>query len=198
MPDTPTNIILDGAKLDAMHESVKALVTGAQTPSAAAAAITALGAEVFGPHEEAIRTGTARLPGFCLFDDTGYDLDLALRSVGAGWAPLLRELYAVMPPGVRVTQVKEKFGGLRFYYGWAETSPYDAVVGKAWETLVQHAETRSYRTCETCGAAGHVRPHGWVTTLCDACDLALHAASGYAPLGAGGAACCYRSDEEDG
>jgi hypothetical protein len=59
------------------------------------------------------------------------------------------------------SQVKEKFGGLRFYCGNAD----DYVQG-----AITFAESMSYRTCEDCGAQGSKRPGGWVRTLCDSCD----------------------------
>jgi hypothetical protein len=57
-----------------------------------------------------------------------------------------------------VQQVKEKFGGLRFYLWNANDE-----MGK----LVEEAERRSLKTCEECGQAGRVRNRSWVRTLCD-------------------------------
>lgn len=57
-------------------------------------------------------------------------------------------------------QVKEKFGGLRFYVDNCD----DYVSG-----VVAMAESMSYRTCETCGAPGVKRSGGWIRTLCDGC-----------------------------
>lgn len=65
-------------------------------------------------------------------------------------------------PQVVADQVKEKFGGLRFFY----TGGDDTIDG-----MVKFAESLSERTCEACGAPGHSRGGGWITTLCD-----LHAA----------------------
>lgn len=55
-------------------------------------------------------------------------------------------------------QVKEKFGGLRFYYygGDAEVSG-----------MVRMAESWAGQTCETCGDPGTIRHGGWIRTLCD-------------------------------
>lgn len=55
-------------------------------------------------------------------------------------------------------QVKEKFGGLRFYYHGGD----DAVSG-----MVRMAESWAANTCENCGAVGTLRHGGWVRTLCD-------------------------------
>ena len=59
-------------------------------------------------------------------------------------------------------QVKEKFGGLRFYVQAATDKHYQ---------YISFAESMSYRTCEVCGAPGKTYTDGWHTTLCD-----IHAA----------------------
>jgi len=59
---------------------------------------------------------------------------------------------------VVATQVKEKFGGLRFYYNGG-----DAVV----DGMVRMAESWAAHTCETCGKPGSTRGGGWIRTLCD-------------------------------
>lgn len=59
---------------------------------------------------------------------------------------------------VVVDQVKEKFGGLRFYYHGGD----DVVDG-----MVRMAEAWASVTCETCGEKGQRRHGGWVRTLCD-------------------------------
>ena len=55
-------------------------------------------------------------------------------------------------------QVKEKFGGLRFYL--KNSTPE---IDKA----VQLAETMSYNTCEVCGKRGTRRDTSWIRTLCN-------------------------------
>jgi hypothetical protein len=55
-------------------------------------------------------------------------------------------------------QVKEKFGGLRFYVDRASDKHYD---------YITFAESMSYRTCEECGAPGQRYTLGWHRTLCD-------------------------------
>jgi hypothetical protein len=55
-------------------------------------------------------------------------------------------------------QVKEKFGGLRFYVNGA--------TDKHWN-YISFAESMSYRTCEECGAPGKLYTDGWHRTLCD-------------------------------
>lgn len=59
---------------------------------------------------------------------------------------------------VVATQVKEKYGTLRFYiYGG------DSYING----LIDMAESMSAITCEVCGAPGEIRDGGWVRTLCD-------------------------------
>lgn len=63
-----------------------------------------------------------------------------------------------MCPQVVAVQVKEKFGGLRFYYDGG-----DAQV----RAMVGMAESMAGRTCEVCGSPGESRTGGWIRTLCD-------------------------------
>ena len=55
-------------------------------------------------------------------------------------------------------QVKEKFGGLRFYVQAATDKHYQ---------YISFAESMSHRTCEQCGAPGKTYTNGWHQTLCD-------------------------------
>jgi hypothetical protein len=61
-------------------------------------------------------------------------------------------------PQVTVAQIKEKFGGLRFYYDGGD----DEISG-----MVSMAEAWAGHSCETCGAPGKRRQGGWIKTLCD-------------------------------
>ena len=83
--------------------------------------------------------------------------------VGDGWFELLKELSEKIEPyEVEAVQVKEKFGGLRFYLvGGAPQEVWDAI---------DAAEAQSFKTCEVCGEPGEARGGGWVRTLCSACD----------------------------
>lgn len=56
------------------------------------------------------------------------------------------------------SQVKEKFGGLRFYVNGATE--------KHWN-YITFAESMSYRTCEVCGKPGTYYPFGWHHVACD-------------------------------
>jgi hypothetical protein len=61
-------------------------------------------------------------------------------------------------PQVVVTQIKEKLGGLRFYYDGGN----DEIDG-----MVRMAEAWAENCCETCGNLGKRRSGGWIRTLCD-------------------------------
>lgn len=64
----------------------------------------------------------------------------------------------------KVVQVKEKFGGLRFY------------MNKMTPTMSQNitlAEAKSHTICEKCGAPGRTASlGGWLKTYCDPCFAA--------------------------
>lgn len=59
---------------------------------------------------------------------------------------------------VVAVQIKEKFGGLRFYYDGGD----DVIDG-----MVRIAESWASCTCEVCGNSGKLRHGGWIKTLCD-------------------------------
>lgn len=65
----------------------------------------------------------------------------------------------------KAVQVKEKFGGLRFYIDIESES-----IRKQVSDLVEQAEGKSFTICERCGQPGKVRFDSWVKTLCDACE----------------------------
>ncbi len=83
-------------------------------------------------------------------------------STGDGWHWLLCMIAewiseGGLPPRYNTTQVKEKFGGLRFYH---QGTPSTLRIARAVEQM-------SYGVCETCGAPGRLRKGGWARTLCD-------------------------------
>lgn len=98
-------------------------------------------------------------------------------SIGEGWWPIVEKLCSRIQyhidwkeeqrikynrgegcTQVVVAQIKEKFGGLRFYYDGGD----DYVQG-----LVSMAESWAGSTCEECGKPGRYRDGGWIRTLCD-------------------------------
>lgn len=103
-----------------------------------------------------------------------------LEMVGKGWADLVNKAYDLVAAfeaqhgvSVDVNQVKEKFGGLRFYVAIPENRDD---LGPAKDDLyysIHNLEQASLDICETCGAPGTCRnPSGfWVKTLCSECSL---------------------------
>lgn len=78
---------------------------------------------------------------------------------GPGWASLYLPLIErCKAEGVAILQIKEKFGGLRFYVGAASDDLF---------TAIDEAEKRSITMCEECGEPGRLRGLGWIRTLCD-------------------------------
>lgn len=90
---------------------------------------------------------------------------------GDGWHPIIFSLCSniqtyldwvnrkeTVVQQVVADQVKEKFGGLRFYY----TGGDERIMG-----LVSMAESWAAQTCEVCGARGRLRGKGWLYTACD-------------------------------
>ena len=62
---------------------------------------------------------------------------------------------------VEATQVKEKYGSLRFY-----TSYSDDYI----DNLINKAELDSYSICENCGTTENIgHTLGWISTLCKDC-----------------------------
>ena len=61
-------------------------------------------------------------------------------------------------PPFEVYQVKEKFGGLRFYTNSGS---------RAIRDLIQKAAEQSVHICDICGQPGTLRKDGWWRTKCD-------------------------------
>jgi len=84
-------------------------------------------------------------------------------SVNDGWLQLLKDMIEELVANgwdKQICDVKEKFGGLRFYTN---------AVNSKCQDIVSKYESLSFKTCETCGEPGEVRPSAWILTLCDKC-----------------------------
>jgi len=91
-------------------------------------------------------------------------------AVDKGWWPIIESLCANIQSYLKwknkesevvsqvvVAQIKEKFGGLRFYYDGGD----DHIGG-----MVRLAEAWADHSCEECGAPGTSGGKGWIKTLC--------------------------------
>lgn len=109
-----------------------------------------------GKHEAALEVIMRRIP-----DGWGRWI-----SCDAGWYPIIIELdrdLAALDPDYELHQVKEKFGGLRFY---AHTRNPDQ--REAFNARIRQAEELCGRSCETCGAPGELHDEfSWIRTLCE-------------------------------
>lgn len=59
---------------------------------------------------------------------------------------------------VTVAQIKEKFGGLRFYYDGGDSTI---------DGMVRMAESWAANTCEECGVPSTKHTSGWIKNVCD-------------------------------
>lgn len=92
---------------------------------------------------------------------SGYTREGALASTGKGWADLINAVFnkaQSYSPGIRIIQVKEKWGGLRIY-----CDPYV----EDFEKMLREVEKKSFTICEECGKPANLRDGGWYKTLCD-------------------------------
>lgn len=93
---------------------------------------------------------------------------------GNGWEKIIREAAEKLEPLIvaykkefpgddapRASQIKEKFGTLRFYLSHGTDEMFD---------IANEAEEKSAEVCEHCGEKGELRQGGWLLTLCDACQ----------------------------
>ncbi len=91
---------------------------------------------------------------------------------GDGWFDLIyklsKDIINISEDGVEAIQVKEKFGGLRFY--WIENTLLTDEQLSEINKLVDAAEDESYKICEKCGSREDIKQtDGWITTLCKNC-----------------------------
>jgi len=95
---------------------------------------------------------------------------------GDGWLPMIHKLSLRLEQIITeemktatedqelpyILQIKEKFGGLRFYI----SSGTDQMI-----KLIDKAEEDSFDICENCGSTDNVKTEGkgWIKTLCNGC-----------------------------
>lgn len=95
---------------------------------------------------------------------------------GEGWDKIIQPLCDLAKLyDCQILQIKEKFGGLRFYFAGKRHEDF--------QPIVDAAEAASYHTCMDCGTSrilGHkdgnpiyaatLRGDGWWRVLCDKCE----------------------------
>ena len=87
------------------------------------------------------------------------------RECGKGWNDIIDALEHSMleiDPDYKVDQIKEKYGGLRYYF-----TPSDNKYNKQLDELVSIAELQCEVTCEICGKPGILRTGRWFSTRCE-------------------------------
>lgn len=107
-----------------------------------------------------------RAPGFVVYENGGYDRELAKESVGKGWSTLIDTIFDKrdeLTIDAKIVQVKEKWGGLRVYTG----TFYDDPAYNEFDKFLVEIEKQSYTICEDCGKPGQLRGGGWYRTLCN-------------------------------
>lgn len=87
-----------------------------------------------------------------------------------GWWPLIDNLHNKLyyiDPDYQITQIKEKFGTLRYYYFTEIENPNARLIMK---DLVLLHEKSSENLCEQCGGPAELKNIGnWLVTRCDNC-----------------------------
>lgn len=104
--------------------------------------------------------------------------------VGEGWSRLIYDLSEKLEflsnqfnVEIVMDQVKEKFGGARFYLHVENPHNIDSEIFKVVSDIAfdleDYYEHLSYSICEDCGDRFHVklRTDGWHRTLCDDCEM---------------------------
>ena len=101
-----------------------------------------------------------------------------------GWFRILDNLCASLEPKIRgwvdqnpdkeshprISQIKEKFGGFRFYMTEISLKNVGEELSKEIYSLIAQAEEESYTVCEFCGVSGELRKDlPWKKTLCEKC-----------------------------
>lgn len=82
-----------------------------------------------------------------------------IAETGPGWYPLidncLRKIQSLnVYKEIHISQVKEKFGGLRIYYNLyrEDQSPCTPGLSEKIDVIIREAESEAEMTCEQCGA----------------------------------------------
>lgn len=95
-------------------------------------------------------------------------------AIGPGWHDLIVDILdkaRELDFKIKLDQVKEKFGGLRFYWSVPEDFDYDEDDLDELRDVTQEKESESFEVCESCGTEEDVetKGDGWVKTYCETC-----------------------------
>ena len=86
----------------------------------------------------------------------------------SGWYELVKKTLQeikdiIYPYSINITQIKQKFGGLRIYYDECPKEKKEQI-----DNIIKKAERESFDICEITGKPGKTRSlNGWRVTLCD-------------------------------
>jgi len=89
---------------------------------------------------------------------------------GNGWTELIYACHdelVALDPTYQILQIKEKFGGLRYYFDPTDQDNWDAL-----NDVVKKYEAIAIKTCEACGQPGEPSNKNsyWIKTTCSDCD----------------------------
>lgn len=97
---------------------------------------------------------------------------------GEGWHGIINDTHIKLKyidPDYKIDQIKEKFGGLRYYFTPSEKYSYGSTASNIMDDIVRSAEYQASLTCELCGNSGwganvDIRIHnGWYFGYCEEC-----------------------------
>jgi hypothetical protein len=91
---------------------------------------------------------------------------------GPGWFPFIEEMLGKLVDlhceGLKLDQIKEKFGTLRVYYHME--GEYDETIEdieKKIDAIINEYEDISAKTCDVCGQPGKINESGWLACRCE-------------------------------
>jgi len=99
---------------------------------------------------------------------------------GSGWFDILdkvaekiERLETAGKIRIEPSQIKEKFGSMRYYYYEMHRATKDKEKQRIFSDIISDvihkAETETENTCEQCGKFGSINNTGWLQCLCDPC-----------------------------
>lgn len=107
--------------------------------------------------------------------------DIPYIECDSGWYSIIEDLSSELNEAAKqyahgsitVVQIKEKFGGLRYYVNYIDGLPQEDIF--EIEQIICKYENLSHKTCQRCGEQGEIcaRTAYWVSTLCKKCAKEL-------------------------